>query len=296
MSLDVSKLQCVKRGAGGVITAQCPACAKAGGDKSGQHLSILPDGRFNCIVGSKEDPSHNRIIRSFLRGIAGETSEIEFIEPAERMETVYPDTSLAKLLPQYGYWTGRGMSEDLLKQLGGGVATSDEKSKLSGRYVFPLRDLDGRIYAFSGRLVTESSFAAKWKHLGLIKRVVYPWQVTGPDIERTKTCILVESIGDLLALLSNDVQPVLCIFGLNLADSVVAALVGANVNHVVVSLNRDDDPRKGQAAAERISNQLGDFFPKVTIRLPGDGFKDWGKVAEAKATSEFAKLREELGL
>lgn len=49
MSLDLSKLEkaCER---GGKIIARCPACAKLGHDEKAEHLVILPDGRFGCVV------------------------------------------------------------------------------------------------------------------------------------------------------------------------------------------------------------------------------------------------------
>lgn len=49
MSLDLSKLE-KARERGGRIIAQCPACAKLGHDEKAEHLVILPDGRFGCVV------------------------------------------------------------------------------------------------------------------------------------------------------------------------------------------------------------------------------------------------------
>jgi len=34
----------------GKIVARCPACAELGHDEKGEHLVIMPDGRFGCVV------------------------------------------------------------------------------------------------------------------------------------------------------------------------------------------------------------------------------------------------------
>lgn len=49
MSLDESRLENVHQ-RGGRIIARCPACAKDGHDEKGEHLVIMPDGRFGCVV------------------------------------------------------------------------------------------------------------------------------------------------------------------------------------------------------------------------------------------------------
>jgi len=189
---------------------------------------------------------------------------------------------LTKLSPDVSYWIKRGMREDVLRKLECGLAPKDEAGKLSGRSVFPLRDLQGRIAGFSARLIDNSSFAPKWKHLSRVGgRLVYPWQVSGSFITESKTAVLVESVGDLVALLSRDINPVLCIFGLNLGDRVISTLVGAGVKRVRVSLNKDADARKGQAAADRIARKLSPFISDIQIRLP-KVTKDWGDAIQTE--------------
>lgn len=58
--LDLSRLERVRE-SGGKITARCPACAETGGDRSGRHLAILPNGRFACAAFSG-DAEHRRRI------------------------------------------------------------------------------------------------------------------------------------------------------------------------------------------------------------------------------------------
>ena len=62
MSLDIDRLQGVRRKIG-KITAQCPACLETGHDNKGNHLFIMPDGRFGCIMnqGSSGRPHRQRI-------------------------------------------------------------------------------------------------------------------------------------------------------------------------------------------------------------------------------------------
>lgn len=67
MSLDLGKLEMVKRLGNGTVQARCPACAAGGNDKAGQHLRIFPDGRFGCCVFPK-DREH----RKWIFELAGE--------------------------------------------------------------------------------------------------------------------------------------------------------------------------------------------------------------------------------
>ena len=50
MPLNPAKLHMLRDLPNGRQQAQCPACAAQGGDKSGNHLRIWPDGRFGCAV------------------------------------------------------------------------------------------------------------------------------------------------------------------------------------------------------------------------------------------------------
>lgn len=61
MSLDVGKLEKVRELAGGIVQAQCPACAEGGGDRKGEHLRIYPDGRYGCCVHPKDGEHRKRI-------------------------------------------------------------------------------------------------------------------------------------------------------------------------------------------------------------------------------------------
>lgn len=49
MSLDLSKLKNVRQSRGKTV-ARCPACAEDEHDSKGEHLVIMADGRFGCIV------------------------------------------------------------------------------------------------------------------------------------------------------------------------------------------------------------------------------------------------------
>lgn len=70
MALDISKLEMVRYLPDGRIRARCPACAQGGGDRKGQHLSILPDGPY-CCAAHQGDREHSRIIYT-LAGVRDE--------------------------------------------------------------------------------------------------------------------------------------------------------------------------------------------------------------------------------
>ena len=59
-ALDLSKLEKAKHTEGGIIIARCPACAEQGHDKTGEHLSVWPSGKFACVQFSGPEGSEHR--------------------------------------------------------------------------------------------------------------------------------------------------------------------------------------------------------------------------------------------
>lgn len=303
-SYDISKLQMVKRGPNGRITARCPICAANGGDKNGVHLSILPTGQFNCIAGSAGDPLHNRLIRALLKGDSID-GDVEYLDPQPKLQAdpVYPDEILKRLIRDHSYWLNRGIQKEVIEMLEGGVSPIDERNKLSNRYIIPIRGLTGQINGFSGRILTYSTFAPKYKHLFKSSRVCWPWHISGPYIEKTKKAVLNEGWSEWLALATGDIFNSLSLFGLNLSDVMVAQLVGAGVEEVTISTN--DDPnegrvvngikqRKGKLRALDIKKKLDNFFDpdKVKIRHPKS---DWGDaLLTEEGRADMAAFREEV--
>ncbi len=187
-----SRLENLRRTSDG-WSARCPACAAEGSDKTGTHLRVWRSGAFACAKENKDGLKgitldHNRLIRAWLYADSDPDSlaalEVEFIDPEPKLDVdkVFPEDMLAKLTPDYRYWVGRGISEEVLRRMGGGLAPADEKSKLSGRFVFPVRDDKGRIIGWTGRLVSDSSFGPTWKHLVKSSRCVYPIHTAAADI------------------------------------------------------------------------------------------------------------------
>jgi hypothetical protein len=61
MSLEIERLNMARDIGGGLVQAQCPACAEKGRDKKGEHLRVYPDGRFGCCVYPKDGEHRKRI-------------------------------------------------------------------------------------------------------------------------------------------------------------------------------------------------------------------------------------------
>lgn len=287
--VDLTKLENVNNRPDGSLICRCPACAKSGHDKMGNHLIIYRDGRFGCAK-YKGDNEHNKIIRRLIKK-KGATDEpdidIEIIDPEPKLEIekTYPKEMLDKLVPDHSYWIGRHIDESVMEKMRGGLAPFGEKSKLSGRYVFPIIKIDGKtIVGWSGRLVKDSasSLAPKWKHLMKVSSVVYPAFVSDKHIRKQKEVILVESIGDCLSLFSAGIYNVLVIFGLKAHSKVVGYLIAAGVTKVIVATNNDlnSEENYGLRAARNVKYRLASLFNEDTVEIhlpPKNDFNDMTK-------------------
>src|SRR5690606_29717739 len=103
---------------------------------------------------------------------------------------------------------------------------------------------------------------AKWKHIGAKRNWVFPlymyaerngkkYYPVQEAISKTKEVILVESIGDMLALWEYGIQNVLVTFGLTLPSKLCSYLMGLNLKRVIIATNNDfnKDKNRGKIAS-----------------------------------------------
>lgn len=285
LELIAARMENVKPQGDGSIIGGCPACIKEGHDSKKAHLKVFPNGAFSCVA--NDSVEHHRFIRSALRSTNEDIVEI-FYAPEEKVQLtkVYPESILDNLLCDYSYWVGRGISEDILRKIGGGVAPKNEKSKLSGRFIFPCRNDKGQIIGFAGRLIEENSFSPKWKILGKKSDFIFsPVSISDPAIRAKSEIILVESQGCVLSLMNAGLNNCYCLFGVKLSSKLVSKIIGLSPNRVIVATNNEAS-NIGNDAAVKIKSQLSSFISedKILIRLPSkkdfncmgvDEIKEW---------------------
>lgn len=213
--------------------------------------------------------------------------------PKVTMENIYCESSLKKLLPHYRFYNDKGISTEVLKDLKGGLAT---QGQLYQRFVFPIYNDIGQIHGFSGRDMLNKEGRPKWKHIGRKSSWVYPLYTPcrGKSLlENLTNCdnmILVESIGDLLALREAGHFNVLVTFGLEISPSIISSLVELNPSRITLSFNNDflSTENRGMLASLKNYFKLMSYFDvhKISICLPlandfGDmnnsSFADWDK-------------------
>lgn len=209
-----------------------------------------------------------------------------------QVEEIYPESLLSKLLPHYKFYNDRGISNEILMTLKGGLAT---RSQMYQRFVFPIYNEYGQIHGFSGRDLSGKEGKPKWKHMGKKKQWVYPAYVPTKDgllVEKMPKdyVILVESIGDALSCMQNGIFNVLVSFGLDLSSKLICALIKFNFTHVIIAFNNDKDKKDNRGMNACVKNYLkllNYYDPEnIKICLPikndfgdmhADDFVEWNK-------------------
>lgn len=187
----------------------------------------------------------------------------------------YPETMLDKLIKEHSYWVKRGVSSEVVARHNGGIAL---EGFMANRYVFPVREKGGRIIGFAGRDLTGKS-DRKWKLSGQQSRFVFPHSGLS-ECRNSRVIILVESVGDCLALAEAGVNNVLVLFGINLSSTLLSIIAGISPDKVLISLNNDGEENGyvGQKNAEKIKQTLLSYLnpDKVVVALPSK--KDFGEM------------------
>lgn len=172
------------------------------------------------------------------------------------------------LLP-HSYWKEKGISQETLNVFGGaGVA---HEAPMNRRSVFFILEESGSVVGLAGRLVTgdipdESGRIGKWKIMGSKKQFLFPYYHNRLDIEKAEEVILVESIGDALALWECGFKNSLVLFGIEISQKIIAKLIEINPKKIIIATNNDlENSSAGNLAADKIINKLSQFFDKEKL-------------------------------
>jgi hypothetical protein len=191
------------------------------------------------------------------------------------MEKIYPESHLDKLLPMTTFYEKRGISAETQKEFKCGYAGG---GKMYRRVVFPIYNLDGQIHGFSGRSIVDDDKSPKWKHMGRKSGWVYPNHICEDSISQTKSVILVESIGDCLALHESGYKNVLVTFGLDASAKLVSYLNGFDLDAIIIATNNDDtkEVNSGGNAAIKTAAKLSQIFDLSLIKINPPTANDFG--------------------
>ena len=207
------------------------------------------------------------------------TSKEEVIE----MEKIYPESYLEKLLPMKTFYEKRGVSSNTQDKFKCGYAGG---GKMYRRIVFPIYDLDGQIHGFSGRSVTNDEHIPKWKHMGRKTNWVYPHHLSHSNIEDKKEVILVESIGDCMALYEAGHDNVLMLAGLDISAKIISYLNSFDLKRIIVATNNDNskDENTGALASIKVAAKLSSVFDLSLIKINPPVCNDFGEMLECDTT------------
>jgi len=215
-------------------------------------------------------------------------------KPKLVMDKTWDESELTNLQPHFKFYEDRGISKDSLRFFRSGFAHS---GSMYQRFVFPIYNEVGKICGWSGRDMTGTK-EAKWKHMGRKAAWIYPVFVplliktttgiktTYPVLEaimEKKEVILVESIGDMLALWEHGYKNVIVTFGLALSSRLGAYLMTLGVERVVIAMNNDFEGKinRGLGAAVDIYISLMHYVDvtKLQITLPPKS-NDFGEMPD----------------
>ena len=190
--------------------------------------------------------------------------------PKLKIQKLFDDKIIKSLVKDHSYWTKRGISEDNLIKFKGGVCLSEH---LKNRYVFPIFNNKNEIVGLAGRDITGKK-DNKWKLMGQKKDWVWPAFLNSKDIIGQKEVILVESIGDGLALYESGVKNFICLFGVEISWNIINFLLRLKMERIIIATNNDSKFGKsntGNASALKIQGRLERWMDtNVEIRLPAE--------------------------
>ena len=198
------------------------------------------------------------------------------------MERVYPDDSLNKLFPNYNFYSGRSISEETQVSFKVGLAGV---GKMYRRMVFPVYNENKQVIGFSGRKIDEGNDYPKWKHVGKKNGWVYPACIPEHDcdseITEKREVVLVESIGDAMALYEQGVKNVLVIFGLSTGPNIISYLSSKSIDRIIISTNNDSGSSQNRGLVGAIKNYLKllSYFDLdvISIKFPPKKANDFGE-------------------
>lgn len=214
------------------------------------------------------------------------------------VEKIFSDSCLDGLKKDYSFYNSKGISSATLSNFSCGL---DSKGDMADRFTFPIFNKHGKIHGVSGRDISGNK-KAKWKHMGTKSKWIYPYYARAQEdyypvqeaIQKERSVILVESIGDMLSLYENGHKNVLVTFGLSISSSIICLLCSLDIDKIIISLNNDQNSSDNRGHDHSILNyfKLLDYFnyEDIVICLPCNGKNDFGDMS----ASDFKDWKERL--
>jgi hypothetical protein len=215
---------------------------------------------------------------------------VRVIKPEVKQRKTLNTNFLNNLIKNNKYWNERGVSDETLSEFEGGIC---ESGKMLNRYVFPIYGERNKLIGVSGRDIAQDHWTKrpKWKHIGDKSSWVYPTQINEDLLKQNKKVILVESIGDMLALWEQGIKIVIVTFGLDVSTSILNKLLRLDPNDVIVSLNNDSESNyAGNLAATKAKEKLLKYFDEDQIKIALPLQNDFGEMSPAQISEWYVNL------
>ena len=199
------------------------------------------------------------------------------------MQKTYPKDCLERLFPNYSFYNKKNISDATLKVYKMGLATT---GKMYQRFVFPVFNEVGEICGFSGRHLNwnEEMNAPKWKHIGDKREWIFPLYLPEyrQNLDIVDEIVLVESIGDSLALYEEGYKNHLVTFGLEVSPAIMSFLLAGDYKKIVLASNNDSikEINRGKIAAIKNLIKLSSVFPTEMIDIKLPTLNDFGEMRE----------------
>jgi 5S rRNA maturation endonuclease (ribonuclease M5) len=191
---------------------------------------------------------------------------------------IFSPSVMDNFIQDNSYWNERGITDETLELFQGGICAA---GVMKNRYTFPVFNSRQDLIGITGRYIyniKEGSLVKKWKIKGAKKNWRYPLQANAKILKKIKKVILVESIGDMLALWQAGYKHVMVTFGTEISLSIVNLMLTLDPDQIILSFN--DDSGSGEAgnnAAKKEYKKLSKYFDANQLRvcLPS-GQNDFG--------------------
>lgn len=239
-----------------------------------QGISNAP---FEKLIKLTLGETQDEFLKKFIESESMICQQQSFRKDDYMKNDVFSPSLLNNLLNLYTFYEKRGISKETQSAYLTGYASS---GKMYGRMVFPIFDEMMQIIGFAGRDVydRESKGIPKWKIIGKKKNFIYPFFL--PDIKdkfmssfkEKNEVILVESIGDSMALYQKGIYNNLVCFGLGANDALYGTLNRLNPDLITISFNNDKESsiNRGLIGSIKAFLALSSMFSsnKLRIKLP----------------------------
>lgn len=209
-------------------------------------------------------------VQAFLRGRSISLPSYSKYDYALSEVKKFDKALLLRLSKNHSYWLQRGISESTVAFFQGGTTNN---GRMTNRYVFPIFDEQQELIGFSGRALIDNPNYPKWKILGAKKNFIYPVYPFRQVADFQRQVILVESIGDMLALSEMGIVNVIVTFGLNISEKILTFLLKHDCQQVVIIFNNDLSLSGNQASLKHTKNLLH-YFDESQISNIVPPYKD----------------------